>query len=71
MTSGKQSPAGDPEKTTEPANEGQIRYLCMKYNVHQEGDRMACRDPDLYCKFRPACLIHYQEKRRRRQGENA
>jgi hypothetical protein len=21
-----------------------------------------CFDPDLYCKFRPQCLIHFQEK---------
>lgn len=49
----------------ETAGEENISYLCMKYNRHQNGDRLACQDPGLYCKFRPACLIHFKEKENR------
>ena len=55
------------DTATEAAPENPVRYLCMKYNRHQEGEEIACRDPDLYCKFRSSCLIHYQEKRRRKR----
>lgn len=55
------------EAVGEEAKEGHIRYLCMKYNRHQQGEQLACQDPDLYCKYRSSCLIHYQEKRRRRR----
>ena len=53
--------AGATEKT------GTVSYLCMKYNRHQQGDHPTCRDPKLYCKFRPQCMIHYTEKRNRRK----
>jgi len=49
----------------ETAGEENISYLCMKYNRHQKGDNLACQDPGLYCKFRPACLIHFKEKENR------
>ena len=49
----------------ETAGEANVRYLCMKYNRHQEGDRLACQDPGLYCKYRSACLIHFKEKENR------
>ena len=49
----------------ETAGEENISYLCMKYNRHQKGDSLACQDPGLYCKFRPACLIHFKEKENR------
>lgn len=49
----------------ETAGEENISYLCMKYNRHQNGDSLACQDPGLYCKFRPACLIHFKEKENR------
>ena len=48
-----------------------IRYLCMKYNRHQQGGHLACQDPDLYCKYRSSCLIHYKEKQRRRREQSA
>jgi hypothetical protein len=28
-------------------------------------DCMLCRDPDLYCKFRSACPIHFLTKRKK------
>lgn len=53
----------------ETAGEENISYLCMKYNRHQKGDSLACQDPGLYCKFRPACLIHFKEKEARHRTE--
>ncbi|THB77883.1 MAG: hypothetical protein D3926_14220 [Desulfobacteraceae bacterium] len=37
--------------------------ICMKHGIYQCGECMACRDPDMYCKFRPACLIHFNSKK--------
>ena len=50
------------------AEEENVRYLCMKYNHYQQGNRLACQDPGLYCKFRPSCLIHFKEKEDRLDG---
>ena len=57
------------ETDEETARADNVRYLCMKYNRHQQGDHIACQDPQLYCKFRPQCLIHYTEKRNRRKSD--
>jgi hypothetical protein len=46
-----------------------VRYLCMKYNRYQQGKTLQCQDPDLYCKYRSSCLIHYEDKRRRRNQD--
>ena len=45
------------------------RYLCMKYNEYVCSDGPACRDPQLYCKHRPACTIWFMTKRRKGQEE--
>jgi hypothetical protein len=60
---------GQPEPDGGQDDNKTIRYLCMKYNRHQVGEEPTCQDPDLYCKFRPSCLVHYMEKRRRRNPE--
>ena len=31
-------------------------------------ERPACFDPELYCKFRPQCVIAFQEKEARREA---
>ena len=62
---------GDREAAGEAAEGDNISYLCMKYNRHQQGDRLACQDPGLYCKFRPACLIHFKEKEDRRRMDSS
>ncbi|GEM_PF-1514429 len=60
------------EETGKGSEDGDIRYLCMKYNRHQQGEeQLACQDPDLYCKYRSSCLIHYKEKQRRRRQAHA
>ena len=37
-------------------------FYCQKYEQYKCDDCMKCSDPDLYCKFRSACLIWYLEK---------
>jgi hypothetical protein len=49
------------------AAEGQQpQLLCQKYNRHADGPEPRCGDPDLYCKYRTACLIHFMQKNRER-----
>ena len=35
----------------------------MKHGVYLCEDCLRCRDPELYCKFRAACLIHFMDKK--------
>jgi len=37
-------------------------YLCMKHNVYMCERCVRCRDPKIYCKFRPACVISFLQK---------
>ena len=34
----------------------------MKHQVYMCPDCAHCKDPDLYCKFRPSCPIAFMEK---------
>lgn len=34
-------------------------YICMKHNIYLCQECLECRDPDIYCKFRPSCPIHF------------
>ncbi len=46
-------------------------YQCLKHQVFLCEDCLACRDPELFCKFRPSCmiwLIHKERKREQRQA---
>jgi hypothetical protein len=45
------------------------RYDCQKHQIQMEAAGARCKDPELYCKFRPACLIHFLERERARQGQ--
>ena len=38
-------------------------YKCMKHNIYQCDQCLECRDPDLYCKFRTSCPIHFISKK--------
>ena len=59
--------AEDKEAGGETAKEPNVTYLCMKYNRRQQGNKLVCRDPELYCKYRTSCLIHYMEKQDRKR----
>jgi len=37
----------------------QTSYLCMKHNIYLCDKCLECRDPDIYCKFRSSCAIHF------------
>jgi hypothetical protein len=40
----------------------QTPYQCMKHGISMCEACLHCRDPQLYCKFRTACPIHFMEK---------
>ena len=40
-------------------------YVCSKHNVYMCEDCMYCRDPEIYCKFRSSCPIHFLTKRKK------
>lgn len=50
-------------------------YLCMKDNVYLCDECLHCRNPEIYCKFRPSCPIWFMEKRgfndTEQEGKNA
>ena len=37
-------------------------YLCMKHQTHANEEDLRCRDPEIYCKFRTSCPIHFLSK---------
>ena len=41
-----------------------LYYDCMKYQVKVSAENAQCKDPKLYCKFRPSCMIHFLAKHR-------
>lgn len=38
-------------------------YICMKHNFYLCKECLECKDPDIYCKFRPSCPIHFISKK--------
>jgi len=44
--------------------ETETRFACMKHEVYLCEDCLACRDPDIYCKFRTSCPIWFLTKRK-------
>jgi hypothetical protein len=39
-------------------------YGCLKHNIYMCEKCLECRDPQIYCKFRTACPIHFLTKRK-------
>ncbi len=39
-------------------------YACLKHNSYMCEECLHCRDPEIYCKFRSACPIHFLTKRK-------
>jgi hypothetical protein len=50
--------------------ERETAYACMKHNLYMCEDCLACRDPEIYCKYRTACPIHFLTKRKGRLDED-
>jgi hypothetical protein len=40
------------------------RYLCMKHDIYLCEECLQCKDPKIYCKFRPSCPIWFMSKRK-------
>ncbi|WP_457554186.1 ASKHA domain-containing protein [Desulfobacula sp.] len=38
-------------------------YICLKHNIYLCEECLECRDPDIYCKFRPSCPIYFITKK--------
>ena len=36
--------------------------MCSKHHVYMCEACLHCMDPNIYCKFRSACVIHFKEK---------
>ncbi len=43
--------------------ERETGYVCMKHNIYLCEECLACKDPDIYCKFRSACPIYFTTKK--------
>ena len=54
-----------------PENSSEARYKCEKHQVYMCEACLECKDPDLYCKFRPSCMIHFLEKERKNELKHA
>ena len=39
-------------------------YVCMKHEIYMCENCLKCRDPEIYCKFRSACPIHFLTRRK-------
>ena len=42
-------------------------YHCQKHDISLCEECLACKDPELYCKFRQACPIWFIHKERKRE----
>ena len=42
-------------------------FMCSKHGVYMCEECLECHDPDIYCKYRSACPIWYEHKRRARE----
>jgi hypothetical protein len=38
-------------------------YICLKHGIYLCEECLECRDPDIYCKFRSSCPIHFISKK--------
>ena len=43
-------------------------YMCSKHGIYLCEECLECRDPEIYCKFRSACPIWYEHKRKAREA---
>ena len=42
--------------------------MCSKHGIYLCGECLACRDPEIYCKFRTACPIWFEHKEKAREA---
>ena len=53
------------------ANDKPQSLPCAKYDRYQDSRDARCSDPQLSCKHRASCLIHFMEKSQRRREKDA
>ncbi|MCG6908566.1 MAG: ASKHA domain-containing protein [Deltaproteobacteria bacterium] len=46
----------------------ETNYMCSKHGTYLCEECLECRDPNIYCKFRSACPIWYEHKRKLREA---
>jgi hypothetical protein len=51
--------------------ERETSFRCLKHGIAMCEECLQCRDPELYCKFRTACAIHFMTKRQKNLDEAA
>lgn len=50
----------------------ETQYICMKHKIYLCEECLRCRDPKIYCKFRPGCPIWFIARDNERlQGEES
>jgi len=42
--------------------ETETPFVCAKYNTYMCVECLRCRDPEIYCKYRPSCPVHFIHK---------
>ncbi len=47
------------------------RFKCEKHQITMCRTCLKCKDAELYCKFRPSCMIHFLEKERNKDKSQA
>lgn len=52
-------------------NEDDAHFECQKHQIKMCKACAKCRDPELYCKFRPSCLIHFLDKEKAKEAKRA
>ena len=45
-------------------------YYCSKHQHYLCEECLKCADPEIYCKFRSSCLIHFLEKEKKIKEKN-
>ncbi|GAB6143194.1 hypothetical protein [Desulfocicer niacini] len=49
--------------------ERETAYKCMKHDYYLCEECLECKDPDLYCKFRSSCAIHFLSRKGFESGD--
>ena len=44
--------------------DSETRYVCLKHGITMCEKCLRCRDPEIYCKHRYACAIHFLTRRK-------
>jgi len=51
-------------KTCDYHPDSETRHVCLKHDITMCEKCLSCRDPEIYCKHRHACTIHFLTRRK-------